>query len=174
MLESDQGAETDDDWNVRHSIVYRAQLSNLYHRRRERFFSVLDRITKAIAVIGGSATMVQVTGACGSFASVTAGAVVSVTSLIGLVIGFSDLARKHSDLASQFKEVEARTVALGSGKRDELTRLQAELLEIERTEPPTLRTLIRIIQNEMAFAADQPDRATHINWFRRMFAHFWN
>jgi hypothetical protein len=50
-------AELDHAWTKRHDALYKAELSALYHQKRERFFELLDKLGKAAAVFGGSAAL---------------------------------------------------------------------------------------------------------------------
>lgn len=173
QTETPDAETTDDPWTKRHALMYRSQLSTHYHRRRERFFSVLDRLTKAIAVIGGSAAMLRLTGGGQTDVAVIAGAVVASTSLLGLVFGYGDLARRHADMAARFKALEASYVKRGNLAWPDLDEMESELLEIERAEPPTLRTLIVVIQNEMAIAEGQPSKVKPVAWWRWAVLHVW-
>jgi len=100
-------------WGRRDAVLQRAQISVLYHRKRERAFDLADRFAKAVAIIGGSAAFagMEVPGLVKTMA-----ALIAVTSTLSLVFGFSERSRKHSDLAQGFCLLEAAIVQ--KGERD--------------------------------------------------------
>jgi hypothetical protein len=156
-------------WKRRHSIVYRARLSSLYHRRRERFFELCDRWIKAIAVIGGASTMAKVLD---QDALVLTGAIITVSSAIGLVFGLSERARRHAELAADFKKLEAAIVAAGETTFTEaqLAEWESQAVMLESKEPQTLGALVVICQNEIATAENHPDTIVPLKLHQRLLA----
>jgi NaMN:DMB phosphoribosyltransferase len=91
-------------WGRRDAVLQRAQISALYHRKRERAFDLADRLSKAVAVIGASAAF----AAIGEPVFVKGmAAMIAITSALSLVFGFSERGRRHSDLAHRFCLLEA-------------------------------------------------------------------
>ena len=41
-------------WNMRHELLFTTQVSYVYHRKRQRFYDLLDKGTKAITVLAGA------------------------------------------------------------------------------------------------------------------------
>jgi len=158
-------------WPRRESVLYRVQLSTLYHRKRERFLAFLDRAVSAIAIVGGSAAFANLGGP--GYAKLAA-AVIALTSTIGLVFGLGERARRHSELARQFLDLEAQMIL--AGERDfseaDVNRWDATVRAIEASEPPTLGALVVQCQNELARVREQPDKIVVLNWRQRLLMHF--
>lgn len=157
-------------WTKRHDALYRAELSTLYHRRRERFFDTSDKIAKAVAVLGGAASLSTLIGAD---SIKWAAAMITVTSTISLVFGLSERARRHAELASSFKRLESKI--LSSGERDfteaDVNCWLSEVRSLEATEPAALSALVTDCQNRMARAVGQIDAVRELSLFRRLTMH---
>jgi hypothetical protein len=169
-------SERDEDqylWGRRHEVLYRAELSVLYHRKRERFFAFWDRLVTAIAIIGGSAAFASVGG---PDVVKWAAAIIAVTSTVSLVFGFGARARTHSGLAQRFLELEARIV--GRGERDfteaDINEWESVARTLETEEPPTLSSLVRACQNELARAKGEYDKIVPLGWWRRLTMNIWD
>ena len=156
-------------WGRRDAILFRAQMSALYHRKRERAFDLADRTGKAIAIIGGSAAFAAIGEAL--FIKVVA-ATIAVTSTLSLVFGFSERSRKHSELAQKFCLLEASIVQKGEHDFEEhdVDQWQAEALRIEATDPPALSALVTLCQNELAIARNRPEAVVPVKLWRRILA----
>lgn len=164
--------ETEDYlWGQRHNVKYSAELSSLYHQKRERFFDLFDKLGKAIAVIGSSAVIAKITDPSSLYYLAAA---ITVTSTLSLVFSFSERARRHSELSAKFKDLLA-TIAV-AGERDfkesDLNAWKAKVLQLEMTEPPALGTLVVLCQNELALARGQTEMVHPVGWFKSRLAHF--
>lgn len=162
-------AQADHSWALRHDTLYRCQLSTRYHRRRERFFDWMDRATSAVALIGGSAAF-----AAAAETNVVKLAAVAVTgtAAISLVFGFADKARRHAALAESYKRIEAEILRAGDYDYTErqINAWRARIAETEAGEPPVLRPLVVLCQNDIAAAANQHEKVTALAWYKRLFA----
>lgn len=165
-------------WGERHKILYRVELSVLYHQKRERFFESLDKTVKAIAIIGGSASFAAAvnTSTAGDVLLKWATAAIAVASALALVFGFSDRSKRHAELARNFRELEAAII--GRGKRDfdedDLKVWESKARMLETSEPPSLNLLVLICQNEIAIATGQHDKIVRIPKRKRWFAHIFS
>jgi hypothetical protein len=161
-------------WDLRHGVLYRAELSGLYHRKRERFFALLDRGSKALALIAGTAAFSSLLDSAKEKA--LAGLAVAIATLPGLVFSWADKARMHAELAQKFIQLQAEIVS--TGERDfteeQLSAWQGKLRLLEANEPPTLSGLVRLCQNQLAMAAGQADRVFPLTWKERCFAHLFD
>lgn len=162
-------AERDYLWGKRHDVLCRVQISVLYHQKRERFFDVLEKLAKAVAVIGGSAAFARIGGA---EAMPYVAAAITVTSTVSLVFGFSERSRRHADLARGFRQIEADIAA--KGERDfaepDVTGWVARTISLECGEPPALGALVTICQNELAAAQGQREMIVPLPLWKRMLA----
>ncbi len=146
--------EPDYLWNRRHAALYRIELSALYHQKRERFFDFCDRGAKVVSIVGGSAALYKL----GTDEVVAiAAALITVVSALSLVLGFGEKARRHSELARNFKQMQAEMLRVGERDytEDNLRDWEARTALLEASEPASLGVLVRICQNELASA--RPD-----------------
>jgi len=143
--------ETDYLWKRRHAVLYRVELSALYHQKRERFFDFCDRGAKVVSIVGGSAALYKL--GVDEVVAVAAAAI-TVVSALSLVLGFGEKARRHSELARNFKQVQAEMLRVGERDytEDNLRDWEARVALLEATEPASLGVLVRICQNELAAA----------------------
>lgn len=148
-------------FGVRRSIRYNA--------RRRAFFDRLDQLTNMLAVIFGSAAVYGVLDADHHNVALIASGVVTVISAINLVVGSSQRARKHDDLARQFTALEREMI--GEESEGRLLDMKRKRLEIEAEEPPVMHVLNCICHNEQMRAEGYPaeDMAT-IQWWQRLFS----
>jgi hypothetical protein len=175
--ENDDTGLTDEEfrylWGKRHNVLYKSELSTLYHRKRERFFDFWDRVITAIAIIGGSAAYANVGG---PDAVKLAAATIAVTSTISLVFAFAARARTHAGLAQRFLELQARIV--GRGERDfsesDVNEWESVFATLETQEPPTLSSLVRACQNELARARGDYGKIVPIRFWHRLTMHFFD
>lgn len=164
---SDEQTNFDYLWSRLHALLYQVRLSALYHQKRERFFELLDKIVKAVAIIGGSVTLAKVADpqVVTYFA-----AAITIVSTLSLVFGFSDRSKKHADFAKSFRQLEAEMLSFGERDLDEarLAAWAVKLRTLESTEPPALGALVVACQNELAIAAEQKDKVVQLPTFRRL------
>lgn len=162
--------DTDYLWDKRHALLYRVELSALYHQKRERFFEASDKLAKAVAILGGSAALAKTVSA---EQLTLVAAAITVSSTLSLVFGFSDKARRHAELARSFKQIEADM--LRKGERDftetDLSEWAGRIAALEASEPPSLGNLVRICHNELAQASGQLDKRRKVGFIRWAFAH---
>lgn len=142
---------------------FMVQVSYIYHKKRERFFRILDALSKALSIL--ALTALATSGGPLS----TALAILSGSTTIGaIVLDFVGMAVKHEALAAQFIRLHSSIIS------GEISVEQALLCraKIEASEPGALRGLTQICQDEVEAAQGatvEPERLS--NW-RRLKAHF--
>ena len=166
-------AVADHLWEERYQVLYRSRLSSMYHRRRERFYDWMDRTSTAVALFAGSA----------AFASATnphivqiAGAIVTFAAAVSLVFGFADKARRHATLAESYKRIEAEVYRVGDYDYTEaqINAWRSMIAQAETNEPPILRPLVILCQNDIAVSSNQLDKVSKLAWHKRLLAHFFD
>ena len=158
-------------WRKRYNILYRAELSTLYHRKRESFFALLDKWDKVFVLLLGSGAFINLI----SLEKHPAFAISFVVlSLASLVFDFSERSRKHGELATKFKLLEASIERTGERdwKEVDLNEWSAEIREIESGEPATYTLLVRLCQNEIANARGILGDVSKMRWYEILLAHF--
>lgn len=98
-----------------------------------------------------------------------------MTSTIGLVAGLGERARRHRDLAGQFRKLEADIIRTGDDQFSEqqVADWHARIIEIEANEPAALYALTQLCERELFVARGEAQRAPHVGWLRWLFAHYW-
>ena len=157
-------------WAQRCATLSKAWIQVRYHRRRQRFFDLLDKITKSITVVLGASLM-------GKFFTDwlpwLASAITSV-GLLALVFGYGDRKQQHKELAEQA----AKLVA-------DIERTPVSALDFERTAtwaadyaqlvakaPPPLKTLSLVCEREQAIADGHPDHIPQLPFWTRTLGRF--
>lgn len=157
---------SDDAWNKRHLVIYKCQVSALYHRKRERFYSLLDKTSSTFALIGGSAAMSEFLPTPESKAF--AGGLIALFAIPAVVLSWADKSKDHAVLASRFIAVEAEIEGAGVIDSDLVGKFMEKAVAIEAKEPPQLPTLTRICQNEVARATDHNGHVSKIKWWESL------
>lgn len=160
---------TDSAWAKRHDIIYLAQMNRLYHQKRERFFAILDRSSKALALIAGTsaASALIPTPEAKAFLGLTVAAV----TLPNLVFGWSDKARLHAELSADYVKIEADLIAAGILSLQELNEFEAKAVRIGVKEPAALSALVRMCQNELAVSVDSKAHIFPLKWYEKLLVH---
>jgi uncharacterized membrane protein len=135
-------------------LRFRIAFSFRYHQRREAFFDSWDKFAKAVAVVGGAASVSTLLGESADV-KLWIAAIITVTSTASLVVGFSQKARLHFDLRKRYAQVESELVGVKPSSLDALPSFESKILLIEGDEPPTLSCLVQICQNEIVIARGQ-------------------
>ena len=159
--------------NRRWDLLWGVQLSTLYHLKRERFLDGADRATKAVSALGGAAAFSQIKS------DPTVGlwltALVTVIATISLVYSPATKARKHSELAKDFKRLEADIATDWQDlTAEQAAKFQAKYLSIESGEPASLGALVTQCHNELAVARDKGACVTPLPWRQRLFKNWFD
>jgi len=166
--------DSNDPWEMRCNAIYKAELSALYHQKRERFFELMDKLTKAVALFGGSAALWKI--ADPGIVSILAVAI-TASSALSLVFSFSDRSKRHSELAMNYRTVIAEIEAKGRHNftAEDADAWSAKLCTLDAKEPPALSALIVLCQNELAIAKGHPGHVHRQNFLvRSILAHFFD
>jgi len=160
-------------WDEREDALYDAELSALYHQKRERFFELLDKLSKAASLIGGSAALWKIADP-----EVVQGIAmfIAVTSALSLVFSFSDRSRRHAELVSAFRLIIAEIAAKGKrhATEEDINSWHGKIRTLEAKEPPALAALVTLCQNELALAAEQPHNVHPQPVWVRALVHFFD
>lgn len=151
-------------WDVR----WRLMMSSMYHQKRERFLDGVDRFAKFLSAIGGAAAFARI-NADPELSMWFAGAIALISTL-SLTYGPAAKARRHAELARDYKRLEAQLVECGeSYDLIKLSQFEAELLRLEASEPASLGALVTQCHNELSVAFDHSAKVTPLPWWQRPF-----
>ena len=156
-------------------LIFGVRRSSRYHTKRRQYFENMSRFIKIVTAftgIGTFATMLSET--IGLYWTLAFSSFVALFSTIDLVVGTSEMARLHSDLARRFITLEKQLVKAGNEiEESALNDFIAQRLEIEIEEPPKLGILDIICHNELVKAMGYgDDEQVKLNFFQRRFSHY--
>lgn len=157
-------------WVQRHDVLHRACVTLRYHRKRQRFFDLADKLTKAATVLLGASLLgTQLTKALPLVASAISG-----LGLLALVFGYGDRKQAHKELAEAAAQLLAKVEAVPLAQMEDaaVREWAADLMRLNMKEPPALKTLVQICEWEQSCAAGHADHVPRPNPIRRLVADF--
>lgn len=157
-------------WTQRCATLYQAWVQLRYHRRRQRFFDLADKLTKSFTVILGASLMGD---ALKQQVPVVASAIASL-GLLALVFGYGDRKQLHKELAELAAGL---VVAIEQITPYELTPEHsagwcADYARLCARAPPPLKTLSLICEREQSAADGHPAHVTQPFFLKRLVADF--
>lgn len=151
-------------------VYLQADLDARYNRKRQRFWDLLDKGTKAITILCGGAVFGQFLGKHYYWW----GAAVAGLGLMSLVYGFSDRKQAHKELAEASIQLMGRIEEKPHAWTEELVaQWRKESSLIQAKEPPCLTSLVWVCEYEQAMAIGRTD-VPAVPWFRRLTAQWLN
>lgn len=151
-------------------LLFGVRRSIRYHHRRRLFFDRLHQVSTFLSAITGTATVASLLAQRSSLA-LFFGVCVALFSVIDLVVGASQAARLHHDLARKFIELEKAMSMCKDPTKDDLINFTNQRLDIEAEEPPVLKVLDAICHNELIRALGHDEKYyVEIKWYQRLFA----
>lgn len=164
-------AVRDEMWAARWKLLGHLQVSVLYHRKRERFLDLCDKFVKAVAVIAASSAITPYVVGNGLTAVQL---LIVVTSTFSLVFDWSDRARRHSDFAVRYAQLERAVVAMGTSdfSNENLKTWASDLYEIQSGEPAALHGLVQLCHDELDMAKGCPVEPERLTLRRKIKVHF--
>lgn len=159
-------------WSHRHAVMFNVAVSFNYHRKRQRFFDLADKITKAATVLAGASLLGEPVR---QHLPLAAGAITGL-GLLSLVFSYGDRKQAHKELAEAFMHLQAQIEQVGRSDFTDvqLAGWQADLARLCSREPPTLRALVTICHNEQAIATGQLDHVHPLPWHHRLLANWFS
>ena len=151
-------------------MIYDVAISARYHRKRQRFLDLIDKITKAATVLLSASLF----GAMLKEGAPVVAGVISSLGLLSLVFAYGDRKQAHKELAEAFMNFRSRMERSAvSELSDELCRQWASEFHIlNAKEPPQLKTLVLVCEYEEHVAQGHHNLVTQPNWCKRQIAHF--
>ena len=157
-------------WQQRCELVNWARITFRYHRKRQRFFDVCDKLVQATALTGG----VLVAGKALADHLPLLGSVIAFSGLMALLFGFSDRRQCHKELAEQAMALQGEIVAVPAAELTpaRLAEWDARRCAIDLKEPPNLKTLVAMCEWEQAVADGHPEHCARPTWWQQAYMHF--
>lgn len=167
-MESETTTKKPSTWGV----LWNIRLSALYHLKRERFLDGADKASKAVSALGGAAAFSQLKA--NPELGLWVVGFITLVSTLSLVYSTSSKARKHAELARDFRRLEADILGLGDAiTAPEIAKFEAKRVSLESSEPASLGALVTQCHNELSEATGHRDQITPLpmlhwlfkNWF---------
>ena len=158
-------------WEQRCGVLHKAWVQVRYHRRRQRFFDLADRLTKSATVVLGASLMGQY------FRDALPWLATAITSLglLALVFGYGDRKQLHKELAEQAAGLVTAIEQVPAGELNpgRTAGWAAEYARLCAKAPPPLKTLTLMCEREQAAADGNPDHVPEQRLYHRLRADFW-
>lgn len=169
---SDEDRQLDARWTERNGLLFKAWTQVRYQRRRQRYFDLLDKGTKAVTIVLGMSLL-------GSFVSnffPWLGAAITSIGLLALVFGYGDRKQLHKELAEQAASLVAsiESVPLRDLTADNTAGWAADYARLCAKAPPPLKTLTLMCEREQSVADGNPNHVAAQPLRKRMFADLMN
>lgn len=158
-------------WVSRCGLLYKAWVQLRYHRKRQRFFDLLDKGTKAGTLLLGASLF----GAYLSPAVPWIGVGVSALGLLALVFGYGDRKQLHKEMAERASAIirAIEKVPAGQLTPSHNADWAADHADLMGKCPPPLKALTMICEHEQSTADGHASHVRLPNWAARKVAHFY-
>lgn len=162
-------------WNRRSRAVYRAQLSVLYHHKRERFFDSIDRFITVVTLVSASAAAAAIyKEANNGCLELILALIAAIASCIQVAYSPGTKASLHRQLAADMKRLAAKFEEAGEDwSHATCDRFTAELLNLEAGESATLGALATQCANEIALAEGRFEEIRELGPLQSFFMHWY-
>ncbi|WP_143476312.1 hypothetical protein [Pseudacidovorax sp. RU35E] len=159
----------DSDWDKRCDILYKSWVQVRYHRKRQRFFDLVDRATKALTLVLGASLFGPYVGKSVSWI----GTAISAIGLMALVFSYGDRKQLHKEMAERAAGIvrSIESVPAGQLTAANTATWAADFAELVSKAPPPLKTLTMMCEREQSTADGHPNHVAPRPLGRRVFAH---
>jgi hypothetical protein len=144
------------------NLVYDIRISVSYHRKREHFFRILDMTSRAIALIA----LASVGFSVQTF-TIPAAIAGALSTIFSIALDWAGMASRHAELASEYGRLLSRALTA-----NDVSVLRQQYQEIEAREPPQLRGLVQVCQDEQDASDGKSVPLKHLSMARRIGAQF--
>lgn len=168
MSEISTSSTTPPGWDQRCNVLYVSQVTYRYHRKRQRFFDLMDKGTKAATVLLGASLLGD---ALKQYLPYVASAI-SGLGLLALVFGYGDRKQAHKELSEAAMQLVAKIEEVPAAQLSHtlVGSWAAELARLNAKEPPALKTLVVICEHEQSTANGHANNVPLPGWHKRFFA----
>ncbi|MBF9263580.1 hypothetical protein [Paracidovorax cattleyae] len=158
-------------WDQRCGVLHKAWVQVRYHRYRQRFFDLADKLTKAATIVLGASLL-------GQYAKNIPWIATAITSLgfVALVFAYGDRKQTHKELAEQASKLvgDIERVTLAELSPARTAAWTAEYVQLCAKAPPPLKTLTLICEREQSAADGHPNHVPLQPFYRRWLCHFFS
>lgn len=157
-------------WAQRCGVLHKAWVQLRYQRRRQRFFDLIDKATKAATVLLGASLLGRELQNLLPYVA----SAISALGLLALVFAYGDRKQLHKELAEQAAALIAAIEQVPAGELSAATtaRWAADYARLCLKSPPPLKTLTMMCEREQATADGHPEHVPRQPLPRRLLADF--
>lgn len=158
-------------WDDRSELLNWAYITYRYHRKRQWFFDLCDKVTQAASVIVGLAV---VSGKTVSDYLPVIGFAIAALGVLALVFGYSERKQSHRDIAEKARQLAGliQPVRDADLTDDLIIQWEGMRTKIDILEPPNLKTLVAKCEWEQAIAEGHRNHVQCPPWWRQLHMHF--
>lgn len=124
----------------REDLEYDSKMSVSYHRKREHFYRSVDALGKALSLIALVSIGLQI-----SWLTIAIAVLSGALTITTIVLDCAGMAARHGGLAARFATLLSKVAA---AEDDGIKALRKEYHIIEADEPPSIRGLVQLCQDE--------------------------
>lgn len=145
-----------------------AKVTFRYHKKRERFFDLCDVTTQIVCTASGVALFANV------FANWAAASLVTLSSIIALVVRYSDRKQRHIELAKRTQKLisDIEKIPVDDVTQEQISAWVQIRSQINADEPPCIRTLVALCEYEQSIEDGYFDHAPKLTRLQYTFCHF--
>ena len=157
-------------WDRRCEQLNWANITYRYHRKRQWFFDLVDKLTQVAAVGGG----VAVAGKTVNDYLPVVGGIIAFTGLLPLVFGYGDKRQCHKELAEMAIQMagDIESVPARDLTEERVCAWEKTRTTINLREPANLKTLVAKCEWEQAVVEGHRDHTPRPEWWQQAHMHF--
>lgn len=149
----------------------------IYHNARRYWLEALYRWTNFLVVLSGTATaasMGPILKLPQETVTLALGALTAILGASSLVFDFAVRAKNHEIIAKQYFALLGEIDGTVAVSAEDVAKWKKAFAEIAANEPPTMRALDAVAQNEASQAIFGDDvRLLEVTWYQRAFKNVW-
>lgn len=157
-------------WELRSEILNWANITYRYHRKRQWFFELCDKVTQSASIIMG----LSLFGKTVQDHLPYVGFSIACLGVMALVFAYSDRKHCHRDLADQARKLAGDISAVRDAQLSDENIAHWERIrtDIDLREPPNLKTLVAKCEWEQACAEGHLTHCPKPCLLRQLHMHF--
>ena len=156
----------------RWQLLYRAEYSSRYHRRRAAFLSQLDTGLTLLTIVAGASAFAELVAGSPGWLSKIGAALVTAISIAQVVLRLGPAGASHAQWLKRWSRLYVDISLRTSPTEDDIRRWTEERVTIEEECIAELRALVFDCEDATARALCIAGRQHHITRLQRLFIHF--
>lgn len=157
-------------WTMRCKTLHDAWVQVRYHKKRQRFFDLIDKVTKSATVLLGASLLGEMLKENLPWI----GGIISALGFLALIFGYGDRKQSHKEFSEQATNLVAAIELIPAGQLTPaiVAGFKADYARLCAKAPPPLKTLTIICEHEQSTASGHPDHVKLPCFCKRLVADF--